>query len=116
MPNYKEMYLELFRGIEQANKIQIEAQRHCEEMYINAPKSELRILPKQDEGEPQSQAAAIPDWKGMYDYLFQESHKAVAVMMNAQIQCDAMDMNSLETEIKLLHRMDRSNLIPDDGE
>lgn len=116
MPNYKEMYLKLFRGIEQAKNIQIEAQRHCEEMYINAPESELQLLPKQEEGEPQSRMLDMADWMEMYHHLYLESHKAVIAMMEAQIQCDAMDVNSMASEIRLLHNMDMSGLILDKDE
>ena len=36
MTDYKEMYLKLFRATEKAVNCLIEAQRECEEMYINA--------------------------------------------------------------------------------
>ena len=45
MPDYKEMYLILFRATEQAINMLIEAQRKCEELYISAPDTELKILP-----------------------------------------------------------------------
>ena len=45
MPNYKEMYLKLFRATEDAINILIKAQQECEELYINAPESGLTILP-----------------------------------------------------------------------
>lgn len=35
MPDYKEMYLKLFRAAEEAINILIAAQRDCEEMYIS---------------------------------------------------------------------------------
>ena len=116
MPDYKEMYLKLFRGIEQAKNIQIKAQQHCEEMYITAPESKLQLLPEQEDGTPQSQVIDTADWREMYHHLFQESHKAVAVIMEAQIECDAMVMNSTETRIMLLHSLDTSNLILDKDE
>lgn len=116
MPNYKEMYLRIFRGIEQAKNIQIEAQQHCEEMYINAPESELQLLPKQEEGEPQSRVLDIADWMEMYHHLYLESHKAIIAMMEAQIQCDAMDMNSMASEIRLLYNMDMRGLALDKDE
>ena len=34
MPNYKEMYLKMFRAVENAVNILIDAQRECEELYI----------------------------------------------------------------------------------
>ena len=34
MPDYKEMYLTLFRASEEALDILIAAQRRCEEMYL----------------------------------------------------------------------------------
>lgn len=45
MPDYKEMYLKLFRATETAINNLIAAQQECEEMYINAPETELTILP-----------------------------------------------------------------------
>lgn len=44
MPNYKEMYLKLFRASEQAINTLIQAQRECEELYINQPEPELKLL------------------------------------------------------------------------
>ena len=45
MPDYKKMYLTLFRATEQAINTLIEAQRTCEELYINEPETELRVIP-----------------------------------------------------------------------
>ena len=45
MPDYKEMYLTLFRASEQAIKTLIEAQRTCEEMYLNQPDCNLVPFP-----------------------------------------------------------------------
>ena len=36
MPDYKEMYLTMVRAAEKAINILIEAQRKCEDIYINA--------------------------------------------------------------------------------
>ena len=44
MPEYKEMYLKLFRASEQAISTLIQAQRECEELYINQPEHELKVL------------------------------------------------------------------------
>ena len=44
MPDYKEMYLKLFRASEEAVNLLIAAQRECEELYMNAPDPELKIL------------------------------------------------------------------------
>lgn len=44
MPDYKEMYLKLFRASEQAVNILIEAQRECEERYISQPEPELKVI------------------------------------------------------------------------
>ena len=41
MPDYKEMYLKLFRASEEAVNLLIAAQRECEELYMNAPDPEL---------------------------------------------------------------------------
>lgn len=49
MPDYKEMYLNLFRASEKAVSILVEAQRECEEMVLSA-EPELIVLknPKRD--------------------------------------------------------------------
>lgn len=44
MPNYKEMYLKLFRASEQAINTLITAQRECEELYISQPEPNLKLL------------------------------------------------------------------------
>lgn len=44
MPNYKKMYLTLFRATEQVINTLIEVQRECEELYINEPETELRVI------------------------------------------------------------------------
>lgn len=54
MPDYKEMYLKLFRATEEAISCLIEAQRECEEMYINAPEPQILVMKKYDSGEIQS--------------------------------------------------------------
>lgn len=45
MPDYKEMYLKLFRATEKASNLLIDAQRECEEIYISQPEPELKTLP-----------------------------------------------------------------------
>lgn len=45
MPDYKKMYLTLFRATEQAINTLIQAQQECEELYISEPDTELKILP-----------------------------------------------------------------------
>ncbi len=49
MPNYKEMYLKLFRATETAINGLIAAQRECEELYISDADDEpnLIVLPNQ---------------------------------------------------------------------
>lgn len=44
MPNYKKMYLKLFRASEQAISTLTQAQRECEEMYISQPEPDLKVL------------------------------------------------------------------------
>lgn len=51
MPDYREMYLTLFRATEQAIHTLIEAQRACEELYLKAPPEPLTILPNQQATE-----------------------------------------------------------------
>ncbi|WP_312279731.1 hypothetical protein [Oscillibacter sp.] len=53
MPNYKEMYFQLFRETEKAIDILIEAQRKAEEQYINSPEQAPYMMPmRQEQGEP----------------------------------------------------------------
>jgi len=40
MPDYKEMYLKLFRATEEAVNLLIDVQQVCEELYITAPEPE----------------------------------------------------------------------------
>lgn len=42
MPDFKEMYLKLFRATEKAMRILEDAQQECEELYISAPEPEIR--------------------------------------------------------------------------
>ena len=52
MPDYKEMYLKLFRATEKAINELIAAQQECEELYLNSEEPELKVLPfVQQEGE-----------------------------------------------------------------
>lgn len=44
MPDYKEMYLTLFRATEKAANILIEAQQKCEELYISAEDTEPKLV------------------------------------------------------------------------
>ena len=44
MPDYKEMYLKLFRATEKAMRILEAVQLECEELYISAPESEIKCL------------------------------------------------------------------------
>ena len=51
MPDYKELYLKLFRASEQAINILIAAQRDCEELVLSAPEHVLRLIePSAEEG------------------------------------------------------------------
>ena len=45
MPDYKEMYLIMMRAAEQAQNVLIEAQRKCEELYVEADDQEERPAP-----------------------------------------------------------------------
>lgn len=55
MPDYKKMYLTLFRATEQAINALIEAQRECEELYISEPETELRVIPLPDHTEKEKE-------------------------------------------------------------
>ena len=45
MPDYKEMYLKLFRATEKAINELIAAQQECEELYLNSEEPEWQVLP-----------------------------------------------------------------------
>lgn len=45
MPDYKELYLKLFKASEQAVRILIAAQQECEELYINAAEPDSPVIP-----------------------------------------------------------------------
>lgn len=51
MPDYKEMYLKLFRATEKAIGTLIEAQRECEELYISHPQPDLKAFPISSENK-----------------------------------------------------------------
>ncbi len=52
MPDYKEMYLTLFRATEQAVSTLVAAQRACEELYISQPDGEVKLLPPKEKQPP----------------------------------------------------------------
>ncbi len=51
MSNYKDMYLALANATEQSINLLIQAQRDAEDIYINAPEADVRVL-IQPEKEP----------------------------------------------------------------
>ncbi len=55
MPDYKEMYLKMFRATEKAIDILIAAQRDCEEMYTSDQEPVICIVPpnKPDIDQPE---------------------------------------------------------------
>ncbi len=44
MPDYKKMYLTLFRASEEAINLLVKAQQDCEELYLSAPEPEVKVL------------------------------------------------------------------------
>lgn len=44
MPDYKELYLKLFRASEQAIHTHMTAQRECEELYISEQNAKLNVV------------------------------------------------------------------------
>ena len=50
MTDYKELYLTMFRASEKAIELLVEAQRKCEELYINSRDAEIiRLQMQKDE-------------------------------------------------------------------
>ena len=52
MPDYKEMYLKMVRETEKAVQILIQAQRDCEELYIQDEGPTLVMFPEKNEIPP----------------------------------------------------------------
>lgn len=44
MPDYKELYLGLFRATEKAINILVEAQQSAEEQYLSSPEAAMSVL------------------------------------------------------------------------
>ena len=44
MPDYKKMYLTMAQETENAINILIDAQRKCEQIYIDSPETEIQLL------------------------------------------------------------------------
>jgi hypothetical protein len=59
MPDYKEMYLKLFRATEEAVNLLIDAQQACEELYITAPEPELKVVAIRSRTAKQKKTAQI---------------------------------------------------------
>lgn len=51
MPDYKKMYLTLFKASEEAVNLLIAAQRECEELYLSSEEPDITILPTEQEWE-----------------------------------------------------------------
>lgn len=51
MPDYKDMYLKLFRSQTEAIALLQKAQQETEEMYISAEPADIRILPTADKDD-----------------------------------------------------------------
>ena len=49
MPDYKKMYLRMFRASEEAINLLIQAQRECEELFLEDTGPGLILLPPQEE-------------------------------------------------------------------
>ena len=58
MPDWRSMYIHLFRETERAIDILTNAQRKCEDMYINAPEPKIRLFPQS--GAPEEEVKKIP--------------------------------------------------------
>lgn len=44
MPDYKDMYLKMFKASEQVINILTAVQRECEEHYISSPEQEFQVI------------------------------------------------------------------------
>lgn len=51
MPDYKKMYLTLFKATEDAINILEAAQLECAELYVSAQEPEITVLPVENEKE-----------------------------------------------------------------
>lgn len=52
MPDYKKMYLALFKASEEAVNLLITAQRECEELYMASEAPKIILLPTEDHKTP----------------------------------------------------------------
>ncbi len=52
MPDYKKMYLTMFKASEDAVNLLLQAQRECEELYISSPEAEIRVLEREKPRDP----------------------------------------------------------------
>ena len=52
MPDYKTMYLTLFKASEDAVNLLIAAQRKCEELYIASEEPNIVVLSEEDDTGP----------------------------------------------------------------
>ncbi|MGO5023804.1 hypothetical protein ACTQ4E_12025 [Lawsonibacter sp. LCP25S3_G6] len=59
MPDYKEMYLTLFRATEQAINTLVAAQQACEERYINGQDGEVTLLPRREQPSGEKDARKL---------------------------------------------------------
>lgn len=55
MPDYKEMYQKMAVASEKAIRILIQAQRECEELYINVPEPGFELLTLEEEKRKREQ-------------------------------------------------------------
>jgi len=44
VPDYKEMYIKMFRACEDAINMLIAAQQECEELYVSAPEPQIKAF------------------------------------------------------------------------
>ena len=52
--DYKTMYYTMMQASEKAIRILIEAQRQCEQIYLNQKEPSLTLLPKKEKAPPEN--------------------------------------------------------------
>lgn len=52
VPDYKKMYLALFKASEDAINLLVAAQRECEELYMTSEEPKIVLLPAENDKTP----------------------------------------------------------------
>ncbi len=71
MPDYKKMYLKLFRATEEAVNLLIDAQQACGELFISVPAPELKVVAMPQQNGETKKTAQIDFYNPSRQAVFQ---------------------------------------------